>query len=149
MASPSGLLSVIMIAVAILSNVSADIVTYNVTFVPCNQGSTCPQGNPNFYNRTFALNGVISPDLYLHVGDQLVFNLQTTLTAHLLEICKNSTVPNFCKGAANSDLLSTQLTQAGTSTSVTFNTTGDYFYGCYNHQGMGATIHVTLSTEGD
>ncbi|CAF4441410.1 unnamed protein product, partial [Adineta steineri] len=93
------LLYFVLIVVA-FSSVSANLVIYNVTFVPCVQGSTCPQGNLLSYNATFALNGTLSPNITLNVGDTLQFNLATTVPSHPLTICQNSVVPSFCQGAA-------------------------------------------------
>jgi hypothetical protein len=129
-------------------SVSANNIIYSVTFVPCVPGSTCPQGNPSFFNQTFALNGTISPNLTLNVGDRLEFDLATNVSIHPLTICQNSPVPNFCKGAANSNLLNTPITLAGTSTAVNFTTAGTYYYGCQNHPGMGATITVVQTSTG-
>ncbi|CAF0794446.1 unnamed protein product [Adineta steineri] len=128
--------------VVAFSNVSANLVIYTVTFVSCVENSTCPQGNLPTYSATFALNGTLSPNITLNAGDQLRFNLATTVTIHPLTICQNSAVPNFCKGAATSDELNTPITNAGDTTSVTFNTSGTYYYGCHNHPGMGAMINV-------
>ena len=132
----------VVLAVVSFFSVSANVVIYTVTFVPCVQGSTCPQGNPSAYNATFALNGTLSPNLTLNVGDQLVFNLATNVPIHPLTICQNSPVPQFCQGVTTSNELNTPITQAGPSTSVTFTTAGTYYYGCHNHPGMGATINV-------
>ena len=132
----------VLLAVITFYSVSANVVTYTVTFVPCVQGSTCPQGNPTAYNAAFALNGIIGLNLSLNVGDQLQFNLATNVSIHPLTICQNSPVPQFCQGATNSNLLNTPITQAGTNTSFTFTTAGTYYYGCNNHPGMGATIMV-------
>jgi hypothetical protein len=136
------ILLTIVLAVVTLFSVSADIVIYVATFVPCVPGATCPQGNPATFNKTFALNGTISLNLTLHVGDRLQFNLATTVPIHPLAICRNSPVPKFCQGVTNSDELNTPITQAGTNTSVTFTTAGTYYYGCFNHPGMGGTINV-------
>ncbi|CAF3735765.1 unnamed protein product [Adineta steineri] len=124
------------------SNVSANLIIYTVTFVSCVENSTCPQGNPAAYSATFALNGTLSPNITLNVGDQLQFNLDTTVSIHPLTICQNSAIPNFCKAAATSDELNTPITNAGDTTSVVFNTSGTYYYGCHNHPGMGAMINV-------
>jgi hypothetical protein len=147
MASLLHVLSVLL-AVITFYSVSASVVTYTVTFVSCVQGSTCPQGNPTTYNSAFALNGTIGLNLTLTVGDQLVFNLATNVTSHPLTICQNSPVPQFCQGAANSNLLNTPITLAGTSTSSTFPTAGTYYYGCNIHPGMGATIMVMQANSG-
>ncbi|CAF1471535.1 unnamed protein product [Adineta steineri] len=135
------LLYFVLIVVA-FSSVSANLVIYNVTFVPCVQGSTCPQGNLLSYNATFALNGTLSPNITLNVGDTLQFNLATTVPSHPLTICQNSVVPSFCQGAASTNLLNSPITNAGTTTSVVFSTSGTYYYGCNNHPGMGAMINV-------
>ena len=132
-----------MLVVVIFCSVSSDLVLFLVTFVECVQNSTCPEGNPTRFNATFALNGTLSPNVSLNVGDQLQFNLLTNVTIHPLTICENSTVPQFCQDADNSDILNTPITEAGTNISVTFNTTGTYSYGCYNHPGMGGMIMVT------
>jgi hypothetical protein len=113
--------------------------------MPCSPGTTCPLGNPSTYNRTFALNGTLSPNLTLNAGDQLQFNLATTVPNHPLTICQNSIVPSFCMQATGSNLLNTPITQAGNNTSVTFVMVGTYYYGCMNHAGMGATITVTAA----
>ena len=144
MARLSSLLSILLAAVTFL-NVSASLVTYSVTFVSCSPGTTCPQGNPSAYNRTFALNGTLSPNLALSTGDQLQFNLASTVSSHPLSICQNSAVPSFCMQATGSNLLNTPITQSGSSTSVTFTTAGTYYYGCNNHPGMGAIITVTAA----
>lgn len=117
----------VLLAVITFYSVSASVVTYTVTF-SCVQGSTCPQGNPAAYNAAFALNGTIGLNLSLTVGDQLQFNLATNVTSHPLTICQNSHVPQFCQGAANSNLLNTPIALAGTSTSFTFTTAGTYYY---------------------
>jgi len=140
----SGLFSIIL-AFLVFTNASSKVVTYDVTFVSCIQGSTCPQGNPSFASKTFALNNALSPSLNLNVGDKLVFNLATDVSFHPLTICKNSPVPRFCQGATGSDKLNTPVTQSGTTTSATFATAGTYYYGCLNHPGMGATINVIQS----
>jgi hypothetical protein len=137
----SGLFSIVLAFLA-FANASAKVVTYRVTFVPCKQGSTCPQGNPSFSGHAFALNNTVSPSLKLNVGDQLVFNLDTDVSFHPLTICKNSPVPHFCQGATSTDKLNTPITSSGAKTSVTFATAGTYYYGCLNHPGMGATINV-------
>ena len=147
MARLSGLLSLVLAAVTFV-NVSASVVIYNVTFISCSPAITCPQGNPSNFNKTFALNGTLSPNLALAVGDQLQFNLATTVPYHPLTICRNSTVPNFCMQATGSNLLNTPITQAGDNTSVTFTMAGTYYYGCMNHPGMGATIMVTAAAAG-
>lgn len=90
----SCLFSMILAFLAFASS-SAKVITYRVTFVPCKQDSTCPRGNPSFSSKTFALNNTLSPSLKLNVGDQLVFNLATDVSFHLLTICKNSPVPRF------------------------------------------------------
>jgi plastocyanin len=145
MARLSGLFSIILAFLA-FANASAKVVTHDVTFVSCMQGSTCPQGNPSFFSKTFALNNNLSPSLKLNVGDKLVFNLATDVSFHPLTICKNSPVPRFCQGATGSDILNTPLTRSGTRTSVTFVTAGTYYYGCLNHPGMGGTINVIQRT---
>jgi hypothetical protein len=139
-------LSCVILAVILFFSVSANVVIYSVTFVSCVPGSTCPQGNLASFNQTFALNNTLSPNLTLNVGDTLQFNLATNVTIHPLTICQNSTVPNFCRQAANSSLLNTPITLAGTNTSFMFTTAGTYYYGCHNHPGMGATINVTQTT---
>jgi hypothetical protein len=136
-------LSCVVLAVILFFSVSANVVIYSVTFVSCVPGSTCPQGNLLKFNQTFALNGTLSPNLTLNVGDTLQFDLVTNVPIHPLTICQNSTVPNFCGQVANSSLLSTPINVAGTNTSVMFTTAGTYYYGCHNHPGMGATINVT------
>jgi hypothetical protein len=133
----------VVLAVVVFINVSANNVAYIVTFLPCIQGSTCPQGNPSNFNASFALNGTISPNLTLNVGDQLQFYLIVNVSIHPLLICQNSPVPSFCQGASNSSQLNSPITQAGTNISVTFTTAGIYYYGCFHHPGMGATINVT------
>jgi hypothetical protein len=140
-----GLSDLVFVVLAVVSffSVSANVVTYTVTFVACIPGSTCPTGNPTTYNMTFTLNGTLSPNLTLNVGDQLVFNLATTVSSHPLTICQNSSSPQFCMGVSTSNELATPITTAGSSASVTFNTNGTYYYGCHNHPGMGATITVT------
>jgi len=132
----------IILAVISLCSVSGKVVKYTVTFVPCAQGLTCPQKNPTTFNKTFALNGTLSPNIKLKIGDQLVFLLATTVTIHPLAICKSSPIPLFCQGATGKNLLNTPITQAGTQTSVTFKQKGIYRYGCHYHPGMGATIKV-------
>jgi plastocyanin len=148
MAHLSGLLSVVLAVVAFCA-VSASTVTYNVTFVTCVQGSTCPQGDLTSFNKSFALDNVIAPNVTLIVGDQLVFNLQTSTGIHPLSICQNSPLPKFCQGASGTDLLNTPITNAGSNTSYTFTTAGVYYYGCNNHPGMGATIIVLSGIGGD
>jgi len=133
----------VVLAVVSLFSVSANVVSYTVTFVACVPGSTCPTGNPTTFNMTFALNGTLSPNLILHVGDQLQFNLATTVSIHPLTICQNSSSPQFCQGVAIGNELSTPITVAGATASVNFTTNGTYYYGCHNHPGMGATISVT------
>jgi hypothetical protein len=142
MAGLSGLVFVVLAGVSFFS-VSANVVSYTVTFVACVPGSTCPTGNPTTFNMTFALNGTLSPNLSLYVGDQLQFNLATTVSIHPLTICQNSASPQFCQGVATSNELSTPITVAGATASATFTTSGTYYYGCHNHPGMGATISVT------
>ncbi|CAF3229385.1 unnamed protein product [Rotaria sp. Silwood2] len=119
---------------------------YTITFVPCIQDSTCPQGNPIFFNKTFALNGTLSPNLILNVGDQLIFTLAANVSIHPLLICQNSFIPKFCQGANTTNELSTPITQAGTNASVTFINAGIYYYGCKNHPGMGAIISIIPTT---
>ena len=135
-----------LVVVVGFASVSANVAIYSVTFVPCVPGSTCPQGNPLFFNQTFALNGALSPNLILSVGDRLEFDLVTSVPIHPLTICQNSPLPNFCRGANTSDQLKTPITQAGTNISVTFTTAGTYYYGCFNHPGMGARIDVIQTT---
>jgi len=142
MAGLSGLVVVVLAIVSFFS-VSANVVSYTATFVACVPGSTCPTGNPTTYNMTYALNGNLAPNLSLHVGDQLQLTLAATVSSHPLTICQNSASPQFCQGAATSDELSAPITAAGATASVTFNSSGTYYYGCHNHPGMGATITVT------
>jgi hypothetical protein len=145
MARLSGLLLVVL-AIVTFSSVSANVVTYIATFVSCVPGSTCPQGNPSIFNGTFALNGTLSPNITLNVGDELLFILATNVSIHPLTICQNSPVPQFCQDASNSNTLNIPITLAGTNTSYTFTTAGTYYYGCHNHPGMGATINVIQTT---
>jgi hypothetical protein len=145
MARPSCLLSVVLAALVIV-NVSATVVIYTVTLLPCVPSTTCPLGNLAAYNRTFTLNGVLSPNISLNVNDTLQFNLNQTVTIHPLIICKNSSSPYFCQGVANSSILSIPITQAGNSSSYTFTVAGIYYYGCFNHPGMGAMITVMQTT---
>ncbi|UJR16989.1 hypothetical protein I4U23_003887 [Adineta vaga] len=137
--------NLLFVALAVLSfySVSTDIVTYTVTFGPCVQNVTCPQGNPARFNGTFILNGTISPKLVLNVGDRLTFNLATDVPIHPLTICRNSPIPKFCQGSNGTDELNIPITHAGDTTSVTFTTAGSYFYGCNFHTGMGSFINVT------
>jgi len=132
----------VMLAIIVFISVSGNNVTYSVTFLACVPGSTCPQGNPSNFNATFALNGTISPNLTLNVGDRLEFDLAVNVSIHPLTICQNSTVPSFCQGVTNISQLGNSITLAGTNISVTFTTAGIYYYGCHNHPGMGATINV-------
>ncbi|CAF1456840.1 unnamed protein product [Rotaria sp. Silwood1] len=136
-----GLLLTVLAVVAFFS-VSADVVMYTVTFVPCVLNSSCPEGNPSRFNQTFAVNGIISPKLYLRVGDKLVFNLATNVPIHPLSICRHSPLPKFCAGANGTNLLNTPITVEGDCTSFNFTTAGTYYYGCNYHPGMGATIIV-------
>ncbi|CAF3209558.1 unnamed protein product [Rotaria socialis] len=136
----------IIFAVASFYGVSAEIVKYTVTFDPCVQNATCPQGNPAKFNHTFALNGTLSPKLNLTVGDRLQFNLAVNVSIHPLTICQNSPIPQFCQGVNGTDELNIPITQAGETTSVTFIAVGTYYYGCNYHPGMGALINVTSST---
>jgi hypothetical protein len=145
MARLLGFLSVIL-AVTTSFNVSANVLKYSVTFVPCSQGSTCPHGNPITLSRTFALNGTLNPNLTLNAGDRLEFVLATTVPNYPLVICQKSAIPDFCHGVPNSNLLNTQITQAGTNTSFTFTTAGTYYYGCHNQPGMGGIITVVQIT---
>ena len=147
MARLSGLLSVIL-AVVSFSSVSTNSMVYTVTFALCTPGLTCPVGNPPSFNRTFVLNGTLSPNVNLTVGDRLEFDLATNVTIHPLTICQNSVIPNFCQGASGNNVLNVPITLAGTNTSVTFNMAGTYYYGCLNHPGMGATISVTQASTG-
>ena len=133
----------VVLAVGWFYSVSTNVVIYTVTFDRCIQSSTCPQGNPSRFNATFALNGTLSPNMTLNVGDQLKFNLSTTVLIHPLTICRNSPLPKFCEGAHGTDELNIPITRAGQTTSVTFTTIGSYYYGCRNHPGMGALINVT------
>jgi hypothetical protein len=144
MARLVGLLSAVLFVVAVF-HVSATNVVYSVTFLPCVPGMTCPMGNPSVFNQTFALNGMLSPNLTLKVGDRLEFDLVQNVSIHPLTICQNSPSPQFCRGAASNNQLNTPITLAGTNTSVTFTAAGIYYYGCYNHPGMGATINVTTT----
>lgn len=141
MARLSSLVCVVLIVV-ILNSISANNVIYSVTFVSCVQGTSCPQGNPSIFNQTFALNDTISPNLTLNVGDRLEFDLMVNVSIHPLTICQNSSSPYFCQGVSGNDVLSTEITVAGTNTSVTFTTAGIYYYGCHTHPGMGAIINV-------
>ncbi|CAF1511851.1 unnamed protein product [Rotaria sp. Silwood1] len=145
MARLSNLLFILLIAVSLLY-VSANVVIYTVTFVSCVQNSTCPQGNPTFFNQTFSLNGTLSPNLTLNVGDQLIFNLATNVPIHPLTICQNSSIPKFCQGSDTTNQLSTPITQAGTNAAATFMNAGIYYYGCKNHPGMGAIISIVQTT---
>jgi hypothetical protein len=140
-----GFLSVIL-AVTTSFSVSAHVLRYSVTFVPCAQGSTCPHGNPITLSRTFALNGTLNPNLTLNAGDRLEFDLATAVPNYPLVICQKSTLPDFCHGVANSNLLNTPITQAGTNTSATFTTAGTYYYGCHTQPGMGGIINVVQIT---
>lgn len=92
MASLSGLLFAALTVVMFFSVLATNVV-YNVTFLSCVPGSTCPQGNPSSYNRTFALNGTLRPNLTLKVGDRLEFDLAQNVPNHPLAICQNSTIP--------------------------------------------------------
>lgn len=136
----------VVVVVLGFASVSADVAIYSVTFVPCVPGATCPQGNLPSFNQTFALNGTLSPNLTLTVGDRLEFDLVTSVPIHPLTICQNSPLPNFCRGANTSDQLKTPITQAGTNISVTFTSAGTFYYGCFNHPGMGARIDVIQTT---
>ncbi|CAF3352799.1 unnamed protein product [Rotaria socialis] len=100
-----------------------------------------------FVNANLALNGSTSPNLNLNVHNQLIFNLTTNVSIHPLLICQNSSIPHFCQGANGANALSTPITLAGASISITFTNAGIYKYGCKNHPGMGAMINVT-STSG-
>jgi hypothetical protein len=142
MAGLSNLIFVVLALVSFIS-ISANVVFYTVTFVACVPNSTCPTGNPTFYNMTFALNGTLSPNLNLKVNDQLQFTLATNVPIHPLTICQNSSSPQFCQGAATSNQLNTPITTIGSNTSASFTAAGTYYYGCLNHPGMGATITVT------
>ena len=144
MARMSSLL-LIVLAVTAFYSVSADLAMYTVNFVPCVSDLSCPEGNPSKFNATFAVNGIISPKLYLTVGDKLVFNLATNVPIHPLTICKNSQFPKFCQGANGTNVLNMPITVAGDSTSTNFTTAGIYYYGCNYHPGMGAVIIVVPS----
>ena len=130
------------LAVVTFFSVSADVVMYTVTFVPCVPNASCPQGNPSRFNATFAVNGVISPKLYVRVNDRLVFNLATNVPIHPLSICRDSPLPMFCADANSTTLLNHPITVEGDSTSANFTMPGTYFYGCNYHPGMGSTITV-------
>ncbi|CAF1165461.1 unnamed protein product [Adineta steineri] len=141
MARLSNLLLVVLAAATIFC-VSADVLSYTATFVQCVSNASCPQGNPGRFNRTFALNDIVSPNLYLMVGDQLEFKLAVNVSIHPLTICQNSPLPKFCQGSNGTDVLNVPITVAGQTTSTTFTTAGTYYYGCNYHPGMGATITV-------
>jgi len=136
----------VILAVTTSFSVSAHVLRYSVTFVPCTQGSTCPHGNPITLSRTFALNGTLNPNLTLNAGDRLEFDLATAVPNYPLVICQKSDLPDFCHGVANSNLLNTPITQAGTNTSATFITAGIYYYGCHTQPGMGGIINVIQIT---
>lgn len=131
-----------VLAMVTFLGVSAEVAMYTVTFVPCVPNTSCPQGNPSRFNATFAVNGIISPQLYVRVGDRLVFNLATDVPIHPLSICRDSPLPKFCADANSTTLLNEPITVAGDSTSTNFTMPGTYFYGCNYHPGMGATITV-------
>lgn len=145
MARMSSLLLVVLAVVTFFS-ASANVVTYTATFGPCVPSGSCPPGNPPKYNATFSLNGVLSPRLYLFVGDQLKFNLATNVPIHPLTICRNSPFPKFCADANGTDVLNVPITKAGETTVAQFFTAGNYYYGCNYHPGMGATITVFPTT---
>lgn len=142
------LLLILLVAIN-FSIVTSDVIIYMITFLPCVPNLSCPLGNPTSFSHTFTLNDTLSPNLTLSVGDQLQFNLVTSVPNHPLTICQNSPPPRYCQGAANADELNTPITQAGATTGVTFTTTGTYYYGCKNHPGMGAKIDVIQHTTRD
>lgn len=140
--------SILLFAVLLILksiSISAITVTYNVTRTSCTVGSTCPTGNT--IGQVFLLNGIQAPNLNLNNGDTLTLNLHTASTTHPLTICRNSVPPLFCHGATGNNLLNTPIVNVGDTTSVTFNAPGTYYYGCSNHDAMGATI--TVASGGD
>ncbi|CAF0948483.1 unnamed protein product [Adineta ricciae] len=144
----SSLSSLLVVALAIVSfySVSTVVVTYTATFEACVQGLTCPEGNPSRFNHTFALNGTLSPNVTLQVGDVLRFDLETNVPIHPLTICRNSPIPKFCQDANGTDVLNIPITKAGDSTVAVFTRPGTFYYGCNYHPGMGAFVNVTRPT---
>ncbi|CAF2051309.1 unnamed protein product [Rotaria magnacalcarata] len=65
------------------------------------------------------------------------------LTDNGVKVIMDALCNNRRLRANGANALSTPITPAGTSISITFTNAGIYYYGCKNHPGMAAMINVT------